>query len=150
MAMTTKVMAMQMAAEASMNCHSTSKYLPSSTPVLNHSTAQVPKVMNSMVGSEIVTASKQARANFFQRGGSYVQLAPPPSNLCRPGVLIGGDPNQVSPSLIKWFAGGFDLMPIRALAGMSAPAGTTALLPTKTRGAVLTRFRYIQPSRISS
>src|SRR5580704_720578 len=69
-AMTSRVMARLMPAEASMNCQNTSKYLPSSTPVLNHSTDHVPKVMNSAIGREIVTASKQARANFFQRGGS--------------------------------------------------------------------------------
>ncbi len=53
-----------------MNSLTTSPYLASSTARLNHSTAQVPNVMNSMVGSEMVIASKLARANFFQRGAS--------------------------------------------------------------------------------
>src|ERR1700756_3024585 len=68
--MTARVSARQMAQEATANSQTTEKYLPSSRLPLNRSTAQVPKVMNSMVGSEIVTASKQARANFFQRGAS--------------------------------------------------------------------------------
>ena len=37
-------------------------------------------------------------------------MAPPPSNFWRTGSLIGGEPNHVSPSCIKWFAGGFDLI----------------------------------------
>src|SRR5262249_26444495 len=63
---------------------------------------------------------------------------------------MGGDPNQVSPFCIIEFADGLDLIPISALAGISDPGGTTALLPTKTRGPVFTCFRYIQPLRISS
>src|SRR5579885_2550467 len=69
-ATTTSVSAKQMTVEARMNCQKTSKYRPSSTFVLIHSTAQVPKVMKSIVGIEMVNASKQARANFFQRGAS--------------------------------------------------------------------------------
>src|SRR5579883_1290693 len=139
-----------MTVEARMNCQKTSKYRPSSTFVLIHSTAQEPKVMKSIVGIEMVNASKQARANFFQRGASKVHSAPPPSKVWRTGSLIGGDPNQVSPSWINSLAGGFDLMPMSALAGISEPGGTTALLPTKTLGPVLTGFKYIQPLRISS
>ena len=44
---------------------------------------------------------------------------------------------------ILFLPGGFDFTPIKALVGMSVPAGTTALLPMKTRGAVRTRFRII-------
>ena len=72
------------------------------------------------------------------------------STFWRVGSLIGGEPNQVSPGLIMSFAGGFDLMPMSAPSGMTAPGGTTPSLPTKTRSSVLTGSRCIQPRRTSS
>ena len=106
--------------------------------------------MNSIVGSEMCTASKTPRMNFFHRGGSKVQSAPPPSKRCRTGSLMGGTPNQVSPGLMALLAGGFDLMPMSAPSGISAPIGTTPSLPMKTRGPVFTFFKVIHPRRISS
>src|SRR3954451_10296157 len=92
------------------------------------STASVPQVMNSMVGSERLKASNTARPMRIQRDGSKVQLAAIPSILWRVGSLMGGEPNQVSPAWIASFAGGLDLMPIRLPSGITAPGGTTASL----------------------
>ena len=64
------VIASEIASDTEMKMSASSPHRPARSEGVITSTAQVPKVMKSVVGREICTASKTPRASFFQAGGS--------------------------------------------------------------------------------